>query len=62
MDFICLITDHHYNTIKTFVNVFKKVFDTPNTDGHLDINMCIKHLGKVGVVGHQPSVVVRKAI
>jgi hypothetical protein len=48
--------------VKTFVNLFKKVFDTPNTGGHLDVNMCIKHLGKVGVVGHHPLVVVRKAI
>ncbi len=48
--------------IRTFVNVFKKVFDTSNTSGHLDVNMCIKHLGKVGVVGHHPLVVIHKAI
>jgi len=40
--------------VKTFINLFKKVFDTLNTDGHLEINMCIKHLGKVGVVGAPP--------
>jgi hypothetical protein len=40
--------------IKTFVNVFKKVVDTLNIGGHFNINMCIKHLGKVGVVGHHP--------
>jgi hypothetical protein len=48
--------------VRTFVNVFKKVFDTANTGGHLNINRCIKHLSKVGVVGHHPSVVIRKAI
>ncbi len=46
----------------TFVNVFKKVFDTSNINGHLDVNMCIKFLSKVRVVGHHPSIVVRKAI
>jgi hypothetical protein len=48
--------------VKTFVNIFKKVFDTPNIGEHLDVHMCIKHLGKVGVEGHHPSVVVHKAI
>jgi hypothetical protein len=48
--------------VMTFVNVFLKVFDTPNTNGHFNINMCIKHLGKVGVMEHHPSVVVHKAI
>ncbi len=46
----------------TFINIFKKVFDTLNTGEHLDINMYIKHLGKVRVVGHHPSVVICKAI
>jgi hypothetical protein len=54
--------DHHCNMVETFVNVFKKVFDTLNIGEHLDVNMCIKRLGKVGVMGHHPSVVVRKAI
>jgi hypothetical protein len=44
--------------VRTFVNVFKKVFNTSNTGGHLDVNMCIKHFDKVGVVGHHPSIVV----
>ncbi len=48
--------------IKTFVNIFKEVFDTLNTNKHLNVKICIKHLGKVGVVGHHPSVVIRKAI
>jgi hypothetical protein len=51
-----------YNTVRTFVNIFKEVFDTPNTNRHLDVNMCIKDLGKVRVVGHHPLVVVCKAI
>jgi len=62
LDFFCRSSDQCCNTIKTFVNVFKKVFDTSNIGEHLDVNMCIKHLGKVRVVGHHPSVVVRKAI
>jgi hypothetical protein len=48
--------------VRTFINVFKNVFDTLNISEHLDVNMCIKHLGKVGVVGYHPSVVIRKAI
>jgi hypothetical protein len=62
LDFVCWTSDHHCNTVKTFVNVFKKVFDTPSIGRHLNVNMCIKHFGKVGVVGHHPLVVVRKAI
>ncbi len=62
LNFVCWNGDQRCNTIKTFVNVFKKVLDTSNIGEHLDVNMCIKHLGKVEVVGHHPSVVVRKAI
>jgi hypothetical protein len=54
LDLVCWTGDHRDNTIKTFVNVFEKVFDTLNIGRHLDINMCIKHLSKVGVVGASP--------
>jgi len=62
LDLVCWIGNHHYNTVNTFINISKKVFDTPNIDTHLNVNMCIKHLGKVRVVGHHPLVVIRKAI
>jgi hypothetical protein len=58
----CWSDDHRCNTVRTFVNVFLKIFNTPNTGGHLDVNMCIKHNGKVRVVGHHPSIVLCKAI
>ncbi len=62
LDLVCWIGNRCYNMIRTFVNIFKKVFDTMNIDKHLNINMCIKHLGKVRVVRHHLLVVVRKAI
>ncbi len=58
----CWSSNHHCNTVRTFVNVFKMFFDILNIDEHFDVNMCIKHLGKVGVVGHHPSIVICKAI
>ncbi len=62
LDLVCWTNDHHCNKIMTFINIFKNIFDTPNIDEHPDINMCIKHLGNVGVVEHHPSIVVRKTI
>ncbi len=56
LDLIYWTGNHRYNTVMTFLNVFKKVFDTLNIDGHFNVFMCIKHLGKVGVVGHHASV------
>jgi hypothetical protein len=62
LDLVYWIGKHHCNMVKTFVNVFKKVFDTSNMGRHFNVNMCIKHLGKVKVVGHHPSFVVCKSI